>query len=538
MKIVRILAPLFLVSTSFATTLNFSTFIGSFMNDYGNDLAVDNNGNIIIVGDTFNANGALFPTTSGSYFDNPPIGSNNSFLIVITSFTSDGSALNFSTFFGGSTYGDSGDNLEIDSNGNIFIQGSGGVPTTSNAYAPSFIGSKDIYISKFSNDGSSLLSSTYYGGSQGDVGYSMKIGSNDNIYLTGKTNAIDFPTSTGAFSQSLAGGQDVFISSLNNDLSNFIFSTYFGSSADDIGFYLDVHSTGKVVVTGETKSNNFPTTTNAFSTSNTGGIESFTALISNNGQNLDFSTYLGGKGVKFFNDEMVLIGYAVGQNYPISSGAFDSISNYGSLFSYTSDGSSLNYSTYLGGTGGVSLDIDNSGNSYVFGKTSTSTNFATTSDAFDQSWKSLTISKISADGSNLVYGSFIGSTANNTAKNVIYKNGDIYCVGSTEGSTFPTTQGSYDQNFNGNKDIFVFRMDFPKELDDVEITHSSSDIVLNWTEIPTATNYKIYRNTVPDFNSAINIGNLTPNGNQPIFTDTGALQQSGTNYYYFVTWED
>ncbi|KAA3606987.1 MAG: hypothetical protein DWQ06_00260 [Calditrichaeota bacterium] len=537
MKIVNFLTPFLFVSTSFAATLNFSTFIGSFMNDYAGDVAIDNNGNIIIVGETFNANGASYPTTSGSYLSNPPIGSNNSFIILITSFTSDGSSLNFSTFFGGSTYSDSGDNIELDSNGNIFIQGEGGITTTNNAYATSPIGSKDIYISKFSSDGSSLLNSTYYGGSKADVGYSMEIDSNDNIYLTGKTNALNFPTNTGAYSQNLAGGQDVFVSSLSNDLSSFVFSTYLGSSDDDIGFYLDVHSTGKVVVTGETKSSNFPTTTNAFSTNNTGGVESFTASISNNGSTLDFSTYLGGKGVKFFNDEMVLIGYSVGQNYPISSGAFDSVTNYGYLFSYANDGSSLNYSTYLGGTGGVSLDIDDSGNSYIFGKTSTSTTFSTTSDAFDQNWKSLTISKISSDGSNLIYGSFIGSTVSNNAKNLVYKNGNIYCIGNTQGSTFPTTQGAYSQNFNGNDDIFVFRMDFPKELDDVEISYSNSDVVLNWSEIPTATNYKIYRNTLPDFNSATNIGNLAPSGNQPSFTDVGILQ-SNLNYYYFVTWEN
>lgn len=539
MKLANALFLLLLTNVSFATTLGFSTFIGTSFNDYGEDVVVDDSGNSIIVGSTFyhTVLPDLYPTTSGAYNENPaslPYGFYG-FDIVITSFNSDGSALNFSTYFGG-TGDDIGDQVNLDSNGNIFIQGSGGVPTTSNAYAPSFIGSKDIYISKFSNDGSSLLSSTYYGGSQGDVGYSMKIGSNDNIYLTGKTNAIDFPTSTGAFSQSLAGGQDVFISSLNNDLSNFVFSTYLGSVDDDIGFDIDVHSTGKVVVTGETNSNNFPTTANSFSPSNAGGIESFTASFSNNGSNLDFSTYMGGKGVKFFNDEMVLIGYAVGQNYPISSGAFDSFTNYGALFSYTNDGSALNYSTYLGGTKGASLDIDNSGNSYVFGETSTSTNFVTTGDAFDQSWKSLTISKISVDGSNLLYGSFIGSTVSNSAESITYSNGDIYCVGRTSGSTFPITQGAYDQNFNGNNDIFVFRMDFPKELDDVEITHSSSDIVLNWTEIPTATNYKIYRNTVPEFASATLIGNQTPSST-PSYTDSGALQ-SGDKYFYFVTWED
>ncbi|KAA3606988.1 MAG: hypothetical protein DWQ06_00265 [Calditrichaeota bacterium] len=76
-----------------------------------------------------------------------------------------------------------------------------------------------------------------------------------------------------------------------------------------------------------------------------------------------------------------------------------------------------------------------------------------------------------------------------------------------------------------------------QKLEGIKISHSNSDILINWAEIPSATNYRIYRNTTPDFTSATNIGNLIPNGSQPSFTDVGILQ-SNLNYYYFVTWEN
>ncbi|KAA3606986.1 MAG: hypothetical protein DWQ06_00255 [Calditrichaeota bacterium] len=538
MKIVNVLTLLLLVSSSSAATLNFSTFIGTNLNDFIDDLDVDSNGNSIILGSAYYLYIVQnqFPTTSGALLEIPPLGNytNSYWDIVVASFTNDGSALNFSTYYGGGSGTDQGIKLKIDNNGNYYILGKGVIPTTNNAFSPNLIGSADFFISVLSGDGSSIIYSTYFGGSQGDEAYSLELGSNGDVYVTGKTNSVNFPTNTGAFSQNFAGGQDVFISSLNNDLSSLVFSTYLGTSNEDIGQDLDVGINGEVVVTGTTNSINFPTTPNAFYPNSIGGIGSFTTSFSNNGSNIDFSTYMGGNTVNFYNDDVIVSGSGLGQAYPLSSGVFDTVTGYGALFSYTSDGSALNYATYLG-TDSKCLDLDNSGNMYIIGYPYQ--NFITTSNAFDTTYIGLSISKISSDGSNLLYGSFIGGTASESVGNIIYRNGSIYCGGSTNGSTFPTTQGSYDQNFNGGWDIFVFRMDFPKELDDVEISYSNSDVVLNWSEIPTATNYKIYRNTLPDFNSATNIGNLAPSGNQPVYTDSGALQ-SNSKYYYFVTWED
>lgn len=132
-----------------------------------------------------------------------------------------------STFLGG--YSDEEcRSLGVDSNDNVFVLGvtmSDDFPVTDDAYATSSSGNKDVFISKFSNDLTSLLASTYLGGSNTEDAHALAIGSGDNVYITGFTYSKDFPVTGDAYDASYSGG-DAFVSKLSGDLGSLLASTY------------------------------------------------------------------------------------------------------------------------------------------------------------------------------------------------------------------------------------------------------------------------------------------------------------------------
>ncbi|MCK4614481.1 MAG: DUF2341 domain-containing protein, partial [Thermoplasmata archaeon] len=127
-------------------------------------------------------------------------------------------AMGYSTYLGGGSY-DYGEAIAVDSNGNAYITGytwSFDFPTV-NAYDSSYNDNADAFVSKLdpSQSGtSSLLYSTFLGGSGDDGGYGIAVGSSGNAYVTGYTSSTDFPTTSGAYDTSHNGNEDVFVSKL------------------------------------------------------------------------------------------------------------------------------------------------------------------------------------------------------------------------------------------------------------------------------------------------------------------------------------
>src|SRR3990167_8284205 len=392
-----------------------STFLGGSYDEVGNSLTLDTSGNVYVTGATMSTD---FPTTSGAY-DTSFNGFND---IFVSKLNSGLTSLLASTFLGGAVY-DWGSSLTLDTSGNVYVTGettSTDFPTTSGAYDTSFNGYyDDVFVSKLNGGLTSLLASTFLGGSGDDYGDSLALDTSGNVYVTGATDWTDFPTTPGAYDTSYNGGNwngnDVFVSKLSGDLTSLLASTYLGGTAGESGRSIATDTRGNVYVTGYTYSSNFPTTIEAYDTSYNGGpyTDAFISKLNSGLTSLLASTFLGGSN----------------------------------------------------GGDGESLTLDTSGNVYVTGYTE-STDFPTTSGAYDTSfnggyWGDVFVSKLNSGLTSLLASTFLGGFGIDSSKSLtLDTSGNVYGTGSTASSDFPTTSGAYDTSFNGGYwgDVFVSKL--------------------------------------------------------------------------------
>ncbi len=252
------------------TILLASTFLGGSGYEAGKSLTLDTSGNVYVTGVTESSN---FPTTSGAY-DTSFNGGRD---VFVSKLNSGLTSLLSSAYLGGSG-NDYGEFLSRDTSGNVYVTGyteSSNFPTTSGAYDTSYnrlniYGGNygDVFVSKLNSGLTSLLASTFLGGTHSDYGNSLTLDTSGNVYVTGTTWSTDFPTTSGAYDTSFNGGYvDVFVSKLNSGLTSLQASTYLGGSGDDNGSSLALDTSGNVYVTGDTDSSGFPATVGAYDTS-------------------------------------------------------------------------------------------------------------------------------------------------------------------------------------------------------------------------------------------------------------------------------
>ncbi|HEX4640263.1 MAG TPA: SBBP repeat-containing protein, partial [Chthoniobacterales bacterium] len=284
----------------FVTKLNptgsgllYSTYLGGGGGDSGNGIAVDTAGNAFVTGFTTSTD---FPTTTGA-FQTVKGAAQDAFIAKLDP---TGSALVYSSYLGGNST-ESGNGIAVDSLGNAYVTGITGslnFPTTVGAFQTSRTGVSDAFVSKLDLTGTTLVYSTYLGGSNTDQGNAIAVDSSGNAYVTGNTFSLDFPTTFGAFQTAKGAGQDAFITKLDPTGSALVYSTYLGGSVDDVGFGIAVDALSDAYVTGFTTSTDFPTTTGAFQTTYAGqnnpGNDVFFTTLNASGAGLLYSTYLGG----------------------------------------------------------------------------------------------------------------------------------------------------------------------------------------------------------------------------------------------------
>ncbi|MGH9376551.1 MAG: SBBP repeat-containing protein, partial [Terriglobia bacterium] len=269
----------------------------------------------------------------------------------------------YSTYLGGSG-SDSATGVAVDSSGDAFI--TGGVTSvnfpTANPVQKSSAGRSDAFMAELNPAGTSLIYSTYVGGSAFDKGTAIAVDSSGNAYATGYTSSPDFPVTPKSFQTTYQGSgkPEAFVIKLNSGGSSLAYSTYLGGSGGDFGQGIAVDPTGDAYVTGSTQSSDFPVA-KPLQAIIGGGSDAFVTELNPAGSSLVYSTFLGGAGSDSGQaiavdsaGEAVIAGFTFSINFP-TQGAVQPSSGGGAdtfVAKLSAGGSALLYSTYLGGSGG------------------------------------------------------------------------------------------------------------------------------------------------------------------------------------------
>ena len=168
-----------------------------------------------------------------------------------------------------------------------------------------------------------LSYSTFLGGTNFDEGAAIAVDSFGNAYVTGDTRSTDFPLA-GAEQAASGGVIDAFVSKLNSAGTVLLYSTYLGGNNEDFGIGIAVNSFGNAYVTGQTCSTNFPVVA-AIQGIQQGECNAFVTELDPTGSTLVFSTYLGGKGgadyaaaiAVDFSGNAYVTGQTTADNFPV-----------------------------------------------------------------------------------------------------------------------------------------------------------------------------------------------------------------------------
>ena len=391
--------------------------------------------------------------------------------------------LEYSTYLGGAGNNDEGHAIAVDSSGCAYVTGetnSSDFPTA-NPYQPSFGVTKDIFVTKFSSTGSSLLYSTYLGGNSSDFGRGIAVDAGAMAYVTGYTQSTNFPT-VNPYQASYASTftyYDAIVTKLSSTGSTLLYSTYLGGASDDDGNGIAVDTIGCAYVTGQVYSTNFPTM-NPYQSSNAGNWDAFVAKFSSTGSSLLFSTYLGGGSTDYGNAidiDSSGCAYVAGQSisfvFPTENpyqaaragGAADAFAT-----KLGSTGSTLIYSTYLGGDGqdyGYGIALDSEGSAYVTGRTQSTSGavlFPTTSTAFQPASgggaSDAFVTRFSTSGSSLEYSTYLGGDDEEWGYGIdVDPSLNAYVAGETWSRNFPTKNPYQAASAGSVNKVFVTRFD-------------------------------------------------------------------------------
>jgi hypothetical protein len=406
----------------------------------------------------------------------------------------------YATYIGG--FFAMGHGVAVDSAGSAYVVGLSSLcpclapaqqqpyPTTSGSYnfgatQPNSNSSFGVVVTKLSPDGSSLVYSTYFGGSSFNAGYGIALDSSDDAYVTGLTISSDFPhVNTGVpFGSGLRGNVNAFVTELNPFGTGLVYSTYLGSSNSDEAQNIAVDGSGNAYVVGWTISSDFPTTSNAFQPTNpqSGTLGNYAGFLSklsvtSGTVGLAYSTYVANvvtDNVTLPEDGVQLNGVTVdgarnayvagfsGINFPVTAGpafAGRPVDVLIARVDTTQSGSaSLKYARYLGGSSNDSANAiglvptcASNCNAYVGGITS-SVDFPVTVGAAQPSFgggEDGFVAEVGPAGA-LIYSTYLGGAGFDQVLGLgVDGAGQVYATGTTNYIDFPTTSAAFQPSLH------------------------------------------------------------------------------------------
>jgi Beta-propeller repeat/HYDIN/CFA65/VesB-like, Ig-like domain len=522
--------------------LSYSTYLGGSGGGAGYGIAVDGSGNAYVTGTTTSTD---FPTLNP--FQPANAGEAD---VFITKLNAAGTALVYSTYLGGSGI-DRANAVALDGSGNAYLTGftqSTDFPTSSGALQTAAGGNGDAFVTKLSADGSTLVYSTYLGGSGADFGQGIAVDSSGSAYVAGSTQSVDFPTAH-PLQASNRGGTDAFLAKLSANGSSLVYSTYLGGGGADLGLAVAVDHSGNAYVTGHTSSTNFPTTAGVLQSVPGGGGDAFVTKMNAAGSAYVYSTYLGGSA--FDRADAIVVdssgaAYVTGltdsSNFPTVSAFQGASAGNGDAFAakLNPNGSALSYSTYLGGVDaeeGFGIAVDTSGSAFIAGFTS-SDNFPV-ANAIQANFGGGTcstgpcpdafVTRLASTGSLLAYSTYLGGNGADYGQAIaVDTSGNAYITGSASSPDFPAIAGALQVVTAGGPkpgDAFISKIALANAP-----AAGLSPMQLTFAQIPSGTSSAAQTVTLSDYGTApLTISSIATKGD---FTETnncdGSLAANGT----------
>jgi hypothetical protein len=493
--------------------LVFSTYSGSFSDNWGFTATPDTTGNLYSGGIEF---GALFPTTIGAFqFEFA-----NYVDVAILKYNPTGSTLLYATYLGGIA-ADVPHSMIVNSNNELIIMGTTGsidFPITSNAYDNTFnageaifteasieyTSGSDLFVAKLNATGNVLSGSTFLGGSSNDgINVSggviksygdefrgeVNIDENNAIYIVSTTLSPDFPL-VNPVSASLGGTQDAVVAQFDPALTSLQWSTYFGGASYDAASGIRVGKTGSVYICGATSSNDLPTNSGTIKPTMADTEDGYIAKFQ--GGALVASTYLGTENrdnvylIDLDRDENVYVMGVTFGSYPVSEGVYKNTNGKQFIHALKNDFTQTLFSTVIGSSRNVpdisptAFMVNDCGFIYLSGwggavngergiEYSNTSGLPTTADALRRTSHSYTLQTtgevigddfylmiLDQNASNLLYATFLGSSEGNNhvdgGTSRFDKNGTVYhsACSCRDNNSFPTTPGVWSRVNNGD----------------------------------------------------------------------------------------
>lgn len=450
------------------TVLQPGSYLGGAGRDEVRAVTTDRLGNIYLTGST---NSRDFPART--------VARSGDRDVFVTKISADGRQVLYSVRIGGVqgppnipiSAEDEGLGIAVDRFGNAYVVGrtlARDFPTTSNALQTTPSGG---FLFKLDPSGSRLLFSTYFGGTRaGDVPAvsavnGIALGPNDDIYVTGETNASDFPAK-GAFQAQRAGeapsqAPDAFVARLSADGAAIRYATYLGGRGNDSGRVIAVDRDGSAYVAGISDSGGFPLQ-NPIPNADR-GVGMFMSKISPLGNRLLFSSYLSGEAIDeptglvvAAPNQIVVTGRTSSARFPTQQPLHPARRGRSDIFVAKIDVAAprLIFSTYFGGSGdesGGGVAITRDGSIVVTGGTQSSdlpvrnayqSTLKGGSDAFS--------AVLSGDGQRLIAGSYFGGSGHDASSAAVLNNGgDLILAGTTLSRDLPVRNGFQPRSGDG-----------------------------------------------------------------------------------------
>lgn len=520
--------------------LVFATYNGAQTDNFGMTATYAYDGKAYTGGTLYGNN---YPTPSPAYntttnFTGTSSASYGITDVFITKYSADGTTLLWTSFIGG---GDDVQGTETvhslicDTLNNIYLYGAtssvdfpiqngvqpnhaGGVANSNYYYNGVYYTSQgtDIYVAKLSEDGTTLLGSTYIGGSSNDgVNYKVTSGtynsvatydsltsnygdqfrgeimldSMNNILVASSSRSTDFPVANG-FQMTNSGQQDGVVFKLSNDFSTLLWSSYYGGTQNDATYSVKIDSSYNVVIAGGTSSNDLPNTLGGLNPNYLGGkTDGYVAKITSDGSTLIQSTYIGTSVYDqaiFVEtdrwDNIYIVGVSNG-NMPVQNAIYSNPGGSQFIMKLNPSLTAIDYSTVFGnGSAAPNISpsaflVDVCGNVYVSGwganilQGTGLSGMPVTPDAFQPTPPNgfdFYLFVLERDAESLLYASYLGGadaqehvdggTSRFDKYGVVYQS---VCAGCGGNSDFPTSTGAYSaDNNSSNCNNLVFKFDF------------------------------------------------------------------------------